>query len=107
MAIVVDPKQKIEEKMKSLGYLPSSPENCPADTFNALIHSAALVFNELLGVDFTTQGYCWASSVTRKSCLEAIVEAVEKIEENLSCYGNSELSTTHLILNKWRSLNKD
>lgn len=100
MAIVINPKQEIESHLKSWGYLPFNPNNNPKDTNDAIISGAAHLFIDLVDVDFTRQGYCWASDVKSSSLPKVLAETVEKIESDLSCYSDSENSTIKRILDK-------
>lgn len=106
MAIVIDPKKKIEVFLESWDYLPFNPQNDPNDTYKAIIKGAAYVYNELIDIDFESQGYCWASTVTRTSLMGAIIEAVDSIGVDLACDINTDQSTKRLILNEAHSLIK-
>lgn len=107
MAIVINPQEKIENHLKSWNYLPFNPANDPNETHDAVIKGAALVFMDLIDIDFVTQGYCWASNVIHSSLIGAISDAVDHIEDDLSCHAKSEQSIKKMILDKATSLLND
>ena len=87
MPIVIDPKNEIEDYLRSQGYLEPNSRNSEVDILNAIVEGAARFANKYAGEDFATKGFCWAESVTwTSSVLSASVEAASKIAEEKSCF---------------------
>lgn len=79
------------------GYLPISNKPSMEELHNGIICGAAQFLNEIEVFD---EDYQWENDVTKKSFLKVAIEAVEKVEKELSCYNETDVDNGQLILIK-------